>query len=200
MHCAFTHLRRRLVPTCNSASPKNRTLLAFRIYQGISASFSLLLFYPRLGTTRFWSIKGPTEIHVFLELSCFFNDPSDVGNLISGSSAFSKTSLNILKSMFQVLLKSGLENFEHTLLAWEMSAIVWYFEHSLALPLFVTGMKTDLFQSCGHCWVFQICWHIECSTFTASSFRIWNSSTGIPSPPLALFVGPLDFIFWDVWI
>ena len=48
-------------------------------------------------------------------------------------------------------------------------------------------MKTDLFQSCGHCWVFQICWHIECSTFTASSFRIWNSSTGIPSPPLALF-------------
>ena len=49
-------------------------------------------------------------------------------------------------------------------------------------------MKTDLFQSCGHCWVFHICWHIECSTFTASSFRIWNSSTGIPSPPLALFV------------
>ena len=49
-------------------------------------------------------------------------------------------------------------------------------------------MQTDLFQSCGHCWVFQICLHIECSTFTASSFRIWNSSTGIPSPPLALFV------------
>ena len=49
-------------------------------------------------------------------------------------------------------------------------------------------MKTDLFQSCVHCWVFQICWHIECSTFTVSSFRIWNSSTGIPSPPLALFV------------
>ena len=49
-------------------------------------------------------------------------------------------------------------------------------------------MKTDLFQSCGHCWAFQICWHIECSTFTASSFRIWNSSTGIQSPPLALFV------------
>ena len=49
-------------------------------------------------------------------------------------------------------------------------------------------MKTDLFQSCGHGWVFQICWHIECSTFTESSFRIWNSSAGIPSPPLALFV------------
>ena len=49
-------------------------------------------------------------------------------------------------------------------------------------------MKTYLFQSCGHCWVFQICWHIEFSTFIASSFRIWNSSTGIRSRPLALFV------------
>ena len=49
-------------------------------------------------------------------------------------------------------------------------------------------MKTDLFQSCGHCWVFPICWHIERGTFTASSFRIWNSSTGIPSHLLALFV------------
>ena len=59
---------------------------------------------------------------------------------------------------------------------------------TLGLPFFGTGTKTDLFLSCGHCWVFQICWHIECSTFTASSFRIWNSSTGIPSPPLALFI------------
>ena len=49
-------------------------------------------------------------------------------------------------------------------------------------------MKTDLFQPHGHCRVFQICWHIGCSTFTASFFRIWNSSSGIPSPPLALFV------------
>ena len=49
-------------------------------------------------------------------------------------------------------------------------------------------MKTDLFQSCGPCWVFQICWHIEHRTFTASSFRIWNSSTGFLSPPLALFI------------
>ena len=75
-----------------------------------------------------------------------------------------------------------------TLLMFEMSVIVWQFEHSLAFPFFGIGMKTDLFQSCGHCWVFWICWHIECSSFTASSFRIWNSSTGIPSPPLALFI------------
>ena len=49
-------------------------------------------------------------------------------------------------------------------------------------------MKTDFFQSCGHCWVFLICWHTECSTCTASPFGTWNSSTGIPSPPLALLV------------
>ena len=75
-----------------------------------------------------------------------------------------------------------------TLLVCEMSTIVQYFGHSLALPFFGIGMKTDIFQSCGRCWVFQICWHIECSTFTASSFRIWNNSTGIPSPPLVLFI------------
>ena len=75
-----------------------------------------------------------------------------------------------------------------TLQAYEMSTIVRWFEHSLALPFFGIGMKTDLFQSRGHCWVFQICWYVEYSTFTASSFRIWNSSAGILSPPLALFV------------
>ena len=78
-----------------------------------------------------------------------------------------------------------------TLLMCEMSAIVWSFEHSLALPFIRIRIKTDLFQSCGHCWVFQICWHIECSTFTAPSFRIWNSLTGISSPPLALFIAML---------
>ena len=125
---------------------------------------------------------------VFLELSCFFDDPTDVGNLIAGSSAFSKLSLNIWKFTVHILLKPGFENFEHYLTSmWDECncAVVWAF---LALPFFRIGMKTDLFQSCGHCWVFQICWPTECSTFTASSFRIWNRSTGIPSPPLALFV------------
>ena len=75
-----------------------------------------------------------------------------------------------------------------TLLACEMNAIVQYFEHSLALPFFGIAMKTEVFQSCGHCCIFQICWHIECSSFTASSFRIWNYSAGIPSPPPALFI------------
>ena len=82
-----------------------------------------------------------------------------------------------------------------SLLAREISAVVQWFEHSLALPFFGTGMKVDLFQSCGHCWVFQICWHSQCSTFTASSFRIWNSSAGIPSPPLTLFVVMLPKVY-----
>ena len=64
------------------------------------------------------------EIHVFLELFFFFDDPADVGNLISGSSAFSKTSLNIWKFTVHVLLKPGLENLSIILLACEMSAIV----------------------------------------------------------------------------
>ena len=57
-----------------------------------------------------------------------------------------------------------------SLLACEMSAIVWWFEQSLALPFFGIGMKADLFQSCGPCWVFQICWHIECSTLNSIIF------------------------------
>ena len=64
-------------------------------------------------------------------------------------------------------------------------AIVWAF---FGIAFLCIRIKTDLFQSCGHCWVVQICWHIECSTFTTSSFRIWNSSTGIPSPPLPLLI------------
>ena len=75
-------------------------------------------------TVKGFGIVNKAEIDVFLELSCFFHDPADVGNLISGSSAFSKTSLNIRKFMVHILLKPGLENFEH-LLACEMSAIVW---------------------------------------------------------------------------
>ena len=64
-------------------------------------------------TVKGFGIVKKAEIDVFLELSCFFNDPADVGNLISGSSALSKTSLNILTFMFHVLLKPGLENFEN---------------------------------------------------------------------------------------
>ena len=60
-----------------------------------------------------FGIVNKAEIDVFLELSCLFDDPGDVGNLISGSSAFSKTSLNIWKFTVHILLKPGLEDFEH---------------------------------------------------------------------------------------
>ena len=111
---------------------------------------------------------------------------NNVFNLISGPSAEPPR----FQFFVHLLLRPSLENFEYYF------AKVWnqcnytVSEHSLSLPLplFEIGMKTDLFQSCDHCWVFQICWHIECSTFTASSFRIWNSSAGIPLPPLALFI------------
>ena len=75
-------------------------------------------------TVKGFGIASKTEVDVFLELSCFFDDPTDV-SLISGSSAFSKSSLNIWKFTVHVLLKPGLENFEQYFGACEMSATVW---------------------------------------------------------------------------
>ena len=105
-----------------------------------------------------------------------FNLWANLGNLISGSSAFSKSNLNIWKFSVHVLLKPALKNFEHYFAGmWDECncTAVW----TLALPFFGIWMKTDLFLSCGH-WIIQICWHIECSTFTASSLRTerakWN--------------------------
>ena len=66
-------------------------------------------------TVKGFGVVNKAEVDVFLELSCFFNDPMDVGNLISGSSAFSKSSSNLWKFVFHTLLKPGLENFEHYL-------------------------------------------------------------------------------------
>ena len=76
-------------------------------------------------TVKGFGVVNKAELDVFPEFSWFFNDPTDVGSLISGSSVFSKSSLNIWKFTVHVLLKPGLENFEHHLLVCEMSAIVW---------------------------------------------------------------------------
>ena len=75
-------------------------------------------------TVKGFDIVNKAERDVFLELSCFFDDSADVGNLISGSSAFSKSSLNIWKFTVHILLKPDLENFEHYFASSEMSAIV----------------------------------------------------------------------------
>ena len=64
-------------------------------------------------TVKGFGVVNKAKVDVFLELSCFFDDPADVGNLVSGSSVFSKSSLNIWNFMIHVLLKDGLENFEH---------------------------------------------------------------------------------------
>ena len=76
-------------------------------------------------TVKGFSVVNEAEVGVFLEFPCFFYDPMDIGNLISGSSAISKLKLNIWKFSGHILLKPHLENFEHSLLASEMSAVVW---------------------------------------------------------------------------
>ena len=139
-------------------------------------------------TVQGFSVVNEAEVDVFLKFSCFFYELVDVGNLISGSSAFSKSSCTSGSSWFTYCWSPARRILSITLLACKINTVVQWFEYSLALPFFGIGMKTDLFQSCGHCWVCQICWHIEYSTLTALSSKIWNSSTGIPSPPLALFI------------
>ena len=75
--------------------------------------FQKFLQFVVIQTVKGFGAVNKAEIDVFLELSCFFDDPTNVGNLISGSSAFSKSSLNIQKCTVHLLLKPGLENFEH---------------------------------------------------------------------------------------
>ena len=122
------------------------------------------------------------------EFPHFFYNPTDVGNLISSSSVFSKSSLNIWKFSVHVLLKTSLKDFGHDLSRmWNECNCdeVWSF---FGIDLLWDWNKNWPFPICDHCCVFQICWYIEHSPFIASCIRIWNSSTAIPSPPLALFV------------
>ena len=136
-------------------------------------------------TVKNFGTVNKAEIDVSLDLSCCFDKPTNIGNLIS--SAFSKTSLNIWKFTVHVLLKPSLENFEHYFTSmWDECScvVVWAF--------FGIAFLWDWNEN----WPFPVLWpllsfpnlHIECSTFTASSFWIWNSSTRIQSPLLALFI------------
>ena len=139
-------------------------------------------------TVKGFGLIKNAEVDIFLEFSCFFYDPMDIGNLIFDSSAFSKSSLNIWKFTVHVLVKPGLENFEHHFASvWDECncAVVWAF---FGIAFLWDWNENWPFAVCGHCWVFQICWHVKCSPSTSSSFRIWNSSAGIPSPPLTLFI------------
>ena len=154
-----------------------------------------------------WSTqsKALAEIDVFLELSCFFHDPEDVGNLISVSSAFSKASLNTWKFSVHVLLKPGLKNFEHYFASvWGECncAVVWTLWHCLSLGLewklnFSSPVATAEFSKFDG---------ISSAALSQHHLRGFEkSSTGIPSPPLALFIvmlpkAPLDITFQDVWL
>ena len=101
----------------------------------------------------------------------------------------SKPSLYIWNFSVHVLLKPSLKYFRHNFTnMWNEGNCTNVLTLFCDIALVWVWMKTDLFQSCGQCWFFQICWHIEWSISTASSFRILKSSVGIPSPPLALFV------------
>ena len=137
-------------------------------------------------TVKGFGIVNKAEVNVFLELSCFFCDPTDVGNLISGSSAFSKSSLNIWKFMVYILLKPGLENFEHYFTSvWDecYCAVVWTF--------FGIAFLWDWNEN----WPFPVLWPqlrllnlLAYWTYHFNSIIIWNSSIGIPLPPLPLFI------------
>ena len=119
-----------LEPVCCSMSSSN---CYFLICIQVSQEAGQVVWYSHLlknipefvviHTVQGFGIVNKALVDIFLELSCFFNDPVDVGNLISGSFAFSKSSLNIWKFLFHVLLKPGLENCEHYF-ASEMSATV----------------------------------------------------------------------------
>ena len=153
----MTHSFPHLEPVCCSMSSSNyasRPAYRFLMRQDrLSDNSHLFKNFPDFVVVhpiKGFDIVNKAEVYIFLELSCFFNDPTDVGNLISGSSAFSKSSLNIWKSTIHILLKPGLENFEHYFTSvWDECncVVVWAF---FGIAFLWDGMKTDLFQCCRH--------------------------------------------------
>ena len=138
-------------------------------------------------TVKGSDVVNKAEIYAFPELSCFFHDPADVGNL-SGPLPFLKPAWTSGKFMVHVLLKPGLENLEHYFISvWDECScvVIWTF--------FGIAFLWDWNEN----WPFPVLWPLLSfpnflaywvQHFTASSFRIWNSSTWIPSPPLPLLV------------
>ena len=137
-------------------------------------------------TFKGFGIVNKAEIDVFLELSCFFNDPMDVGNLISGSSAFSKSNLIIWKFMVHVLLKPGLENFEHYFASvWDECncaivctlfgiAFLWNWNKNWPFPVLWSLLSFPNFLTCWvqhfHSIIFQDLKELNWNSITSTSF------------------------------
>ena len=180
-----------LEPVCCSMSSSN---YCFLTYKQISQEAGQVVWYSHLfqnfpqfiviPTVKGFGIVNKAEIDVFLELSCFFHDPEDVGNLISGSSAFPKTSLNIWKFMVLVLLKPDLENFEHYFTSvWDECncVVVWAF------------LGIAFLWDWNESWPFPVLWpllsfpnllaywvqHFHSIIFQDLKYLNWNSITSI---------------------
>ena len=137
-------------------------------------------------TVKGFSVVNETEVDVFLEFLCFHYDPVDVGNLISGSFAFSKPNLDMWRILIYMMMKPSLKDFEHNLTRMRKECncmVAWTF------------FSTALLGNCDENWAFPVLWPLlgfpNLLTYwvqhlIASSFWILNSSAGIPSPLLAL--------------
>ena len=112
-------------------------------------------------TVKGFSVVNEAEVDAFLELSCFLSIQRMLVIWSLVPLPFLNPAWTSGNSWFTYYWCQAWRILSIILLACEMSTIVWLFEHSLALPFFGIGMKTELFQSCGHCWVFQICWHLS---------------------------------------
>ena len=156
-------------------------------------------------TVKGFGIVNKAEVDAFLGLSCFFDDLVDVGNLISSSSASSKSSLNIWKFMIHVLLKPGLENFEHYLArVWDECncVVVWTF--------FGSAFLWDWNEN----WPFSVLWPLlsfpKLQAYWLQHFNIiifqdlkkfnWNSITSTSCVYSDASSGPLGFAFQHVWV
>ena len=122
-------------------------------------------------TVNGFGIVNEAEVYVFLELLCFsmIQWMLAIWSLVPLLFLNSACAWGSSQSLYSWNLTWRILNIK--LLACEMSVIVWQFEHFLALAVFRIGIKSDLFQSCGHCWVFQICWPFRCSILTITSLR-----------------------------
>ena len=176
-----------LVPTVTSW-PAYRFLRRQVGWSGVPISWRI--FHSLLRSTWSKGFSIVNEADVFL---CLFYGSTNVGNLISGSLVFPKSHLYIWKFLVHILLKPVLKDFRNNIatmwnehncvVVWTFFGLVLLWNWNEKIGNEKSPGKIGLFQSCGHCWFFQICWHTECSTLTALSLRIWNSSSGLPLPP-----------------